>query len=101
MAPSAPIAVVTGASGYLAVEITKQLLEKGYAVRATVRSLENTEKSDPLVKLAEALPGALGFCAFRVGGREIRKGNHAARMAPQSRPTFARRHARAVRGQPG
>lgn len=31
------VVTVTGASGYIGTELTKQLLEKGYTVRATVR----------------------------------------------------------------
>lgn len=36
--------LVTGASGFLASHIVKQLLEKGYRVRGTIRSLKD-EKS--------------------------------------------------------
>ena len=44
-----PIALVTGASGYLASHIVKQLLEQGrFRVRGTVRSLENDKKVKPL-----------------------------------------------------
>ena len=44
-----PIALVTGASGYLASHIVKQLLEQGrFRVRGTVRSLENETKVKPL-----------------------------------------------------
>lgn len=48
---------VTGASGFLAGHIVKQLLEKGYRVRGTVRSLENPAACDPL----RALPGAVSI----------------------------------------
>ena len=44
-------AVVSGASGYIGTELVQQLLEKGYAVRGTVRSTSNTDKT--LTKLAE------------------------------------------------
>merc|ERR1719203_1439408 len=37
------IVLVTGASGYIAGHIIKQLLENGYNVRGTVRSLKNHE----------------------------------------------------------
>jgi nucleoside-diphosphate-sugar epimerase len=47
---------VTGGSGFVATELIKQLLAKGYNVRATVRSTTG-EKVKPLIKLAEALPG--------------------------------------------
>lgn len=43
---------VTGASGYIAMYIIKQLLEKGYHVRGTVRSVSNEEKIAPLKALA-------------------------------------------------
>ena len=46
-------AVVSGASGYIGTELVKQLLEKGYNVRGTVRSTTNTEKTEHLTKLAE------------------------------------------------
>ena len=38
------VVVVTGASGYIGTELTKQLLEKGYTVRGTVRNKNATEK---------------------------------------------------------
>ena len=44
-----PIALVTGASGYLGSHIIKQLLEQGrFRVRGTVRSLENEIKVKPI-----------------------------------------------------
>ena len=43
--------LVTGASGYIATHIVKQLLEAGYRVRCTVRSLKNEKKVAPLRKL--------------------------------------------------
>lgn len=46
-------AVVSGASGFIGTELVKQLLEKGYNVRGTVRSTSNTEKIQHLTKLAE------------------------------------------------
>jgi len=52
-----PTVAVTGASGFVATELVKQLLEKGYNVHATVRSKTNLEKVGPLIKLGEALPG--------------------------------------------
>jgi nucleoside-diphosphate-sugar epimerase len=54
-------AVVTGASGFIATELVKQLLEKGYNVRATVRSISNKDKVAHLEKLADALPGTLAL----------------------------------------
>eukprot|EP00877_Chromochloris_zofingiensis_P003091 jgi/Chrzof1/12783/Cz07g07130.t1 len=51
--------LVTGASGYVATELVKQLLEKGFDVRGTVRSLSKKEKIEHLEKLNAALPGSL------------------------------------------
>eukprot|EP00877_Chromochloris_zofingiensis_P008773 jgi/Chrzof1/4149/Cz14g00270.t1 len=56
---AAETAVVTGASGYVATELIKQLLSKGYNVRGTVRSLASKDKVSHLLKLNEALPGNL------------------------------------------
>lgn len=50
-------AVVTGATGYVATELVKQLLEKGYFVRGTLRSLASKEKYSHLLELGKALPG--------------------------------------------
>lgn len=36
--------LVTGASGYIAGHVVKLLLESGYAVRGTVRSLKDRDK---------------------------------------------------------
>lgn len=38
------IVTVTGASGYVASELVRLLLHKGYHVKATVRSLQNKDK---------------------------------------------------------
>ena len=46
-------AVVSGASGFIGTELVKQLLEKGYTVRGTVRSTSNSDKTQHLTKLAE------------------------------------------------
>ncbi|VDM16705.1 unnamed protein product [Wuchereria bancrofti] len=40
--------MVTGASGYIALHCVQQLLENGYTVRGTVRSLQNSSKISPL-----------------------------------------------------
>lgn len=45
------IVLVTGASGYIAIHIVKLLLESGYKVRGTVRSLKDEKKVSPLRKL--------------------------------------------------
>ncbi|KAL3160923.1 hypothetical protein ABBQ38_009315 [Trebouxia sp. C0009 RCD-2024] len=52
-------AVVTGSSGFVATEVVKQLLNKGWNVRGTVRSLSKKEKVQHLQALGEALPGKL------------------------------------------
>jgi nucleoside-diphosphate-sugar epimerase len=46
--------LVTGASGYIATHCVQQLLDKGYTVRGTVRSLKNEEKVKPLRELKHA-----------------------------------------------
>lgn len=43
--------LVTGASGFIATHCVKQLLDEGYQVRGTVRSLNNKKKIDPLREL--------------------------------------------------
>ncbi|CAJ0955699.1 unnamed protein product, partial [Mesorhabditis belari] len=45
------LVLVSGASGYVASHCIKLLLEKGYRVRGTVRSLKNAEKVNPIRKL--------------------------------------------------
>eukprot|EP00891_Asterochloris_glomerata_P004943 jgi/Astpho2/4943/Aster-06679 len=64
MAPEAhtsgiPVAVVSGASGFIATELVSQLLAKGYEVRGTVRDPNNQAKVAHLVQLGQALPGKL------------------------------------------
>lgn len=46
--------LVTGASGYIAGYVIKDLLEKGYKVRGTVRSVANLKKYEHLTKLPQA-----------------------------------------------
>jgi nucleoside-diphosphate-sugar epimerase len=46
--------LVTGASGYLGIHCVKQLLDAGYIVRGTVRSLSNPKKVEPLRSLPYA-----------------------------------------------
>ena len=48
-----PEVLVSGASGYIAAHIVQQLLQAGYQVRGTVRSLKNEVKVAPLKKLGE------------------------------------------------
>ena len=45
--------LVTGASGFIATHIVKLLLEKGFIVRGTVRSLKNQEKVNELINLQQ------------------------------------------------
>ena len=45
------LVLVTGASGYIATHIVQQLLQAGYRVRGTVRSLKNEEKVKPIYEL--------------------------------------------------
>ncbi len=51
--------LVTGASGYLGSWTVKELLEKGYTVRACVRDKNNAEKTGPLTGLSEGRTGKL------------------------------------------
>ena len=65
--------LVCNRSGFIGTEVVKQLLEKGYTVRATVRSTSNKEKVAHLLALGNALPGeststALTFvCLYKHG----------------------------------
>lgn len=45
------IVLVTGAGGYIAAHIIKQLLELGYKVRGTLRSIKDEKKTLPLKNL--------------------------------------------------
>jgi nucleoside-diphosphate-sugar epimerase len=61
-APMTPMAsktnpvLVTGGSGFVAMELISQLLAQGYAVHATVRSLQNTAKVSCLQDLKAQHP---------------------------------------------
>lgn len=55
-------AVVTGATGFVATELVKQLLNKGYNVRGTVRSASDTTRLEALLALGKALPGQFSIC---------------------------------------
>ncbi|XP_071839331.1 uncharacterized protein [Apostichopus japonicus] len=57
--PEVKRVLVTGASGYVATGIVNDLLNKGYLVRGTVRSLKNPGKVKPLKSMAEGKPGKL------------------------------------------
>ncbi|CAD6194279.1 unnamed protein product [Caenorhabditis auriculariae] len=45
------LVLVTGASGFIGSHCVQQLIEKGYKVRGTVRSLSNKQKVDPIKQL--------------------------------------------------
>jgi nucleoside-diphosphate-sugar epimerase len=53
------LVLVTGASGYIAGHCVRELLEHGYRVRGTVRSLADTRKTEHLRRMAAALDGSL------------------------------------------
>jgi nucleoside-diphosphate-sugar epimerase len=55
------VVLVTGASGYIAGHCIRDLLEHGYRVRGTVRSLADPAKVAHLRAMAETLPGTLEF----------------------------------------
>ena len=84
----AHLACVTGGTGFVATELVKQLLEKGYSVRATVRDAGDAAKVEALLRLGEALPGAAwcrGLSEPRhVHGRggEVIRSRGAGRTAP-------------------
>ncbi|KAJ8031178.1 Tetraketide alpha-pyrone reductase 1 [Holothuria leucospilota] len=54
-----PEVLVSGSSGYIAAHIVQQLLQAGYQVRGTVRSLKNENKIGPLKKLGEEVENRL------------------------------------------
>ncbi len=58
--PQAPI-MVTGATGYLAGVIVKQLLEAGHTVHATVRDPDNVEGLKYLNAIAAGTPGQIKY----------------------------------------
>jgi nucleoside-diphosphate-sugar epimerase len=51
--------LVTGGSGFVATHLVSQLLDRGYTVRASVRSLAGAAKVEPLRRLGAAREGSL------------------------------------------
>jgi nucleoside-diphosphate-sugar epimerase len=54
-----PLVLVTGATGYIAGHCIRELLEHGYRVRGTVRSLKDPSKTEHLRRFAAARGDAL------------------------------------------
>lgn len=59
MSDAKPLVLVTGASGYIAGHCIRELMQHGYRVRGTVRSLTDTKKTAHLRRMADELGGAL------------------------------------------
>ena len=55
-----PVAVVTGCSGFVGAELCKQLIERGFTVRGTVRSI-NSARSKELVTALKATDSQLSL----------------------------------------
>ena len=54
-----PLILVTGATGYIAGHCIRELLEHGYRVRGTARSLADPKKTEHLRRIASQLGGSL------------------------------------------
>jgi nucleoside-diphosphate-sugar epimerase len=54
-----PLVLVTGATGYIAGHCIRELLEHGYRVRGTVRSLADPKKTEHLRRMAAELGGTI------------------------------------------
>ena len=57
--PGTEPVLVTGGSGFVGSHLVARLLERGYRVRATVRSVANSVKVAPLRAMQERYPGQL------------------------------------------
>lgn len=62
-----PLVLVTGATGFIAGHCIRDLLEHGYRVRGTVRSLARPERSAHLRALAERLDSSLELVEADLG----------------------------------
>jgi nucleoside-diphosphate-sugar epimerase len=51
--------LVTGGSGFVATHLVSQLLDRGYTVRVSVRSLASAAKVEPLRRLGAGRAGRL------------------------------------------
>ena len=67
-APSERTATVTGATGYVASELIRQLLERGYRIKATVRCAPDDPRLAPLLRAAEGSEGSLELVQARGQG---------------------------------
>jgi uncharacterized protein YbjT (DUF2867 family) len=47
------LVLVTGANGFVGSHVVKKLIDEGYRVRATIRSLKDEKKAQPLRDLAK------------------------------------------------
>ncbi len=74
--PTHPV-LVTGATGYVAGEIVRRLLDAGCTVHAAVRDPSNRDKIDPLDALAADAPGAIRYFASNL----LEPGTYAEAMA--------------------
>ena len=69
--------LVTGGSGFVALELVQQLLESGHIVHTTVRSLKNPGKTKPLKALQVKHEGKLNLFEADL----LKPGSFAAAMA--------------------